>query len=60
MKDMGQDYRTTYYQQRMVPGELLYEEEHMKRLYDQDTVNSQYIHSVFCEEYEKNMLEAAC
>ena len=26
-------------------------------MYDADMMNSQYIHAVFCEEYEKNMIE---
>lgn len=57
LKNMGEDYKSIYYQQRMVPGEMLYDEQHMKRLYDSDDINSQYIHSVFCEEYEKNLIE---
>ena len=47
-----------YFQQRLVPGEVLYEEQHLKRLYDADMMNSQYIQAVFCEEYQKNMIEA--
>lgn len=57
LKDMGLSYKPAYHTQRLVPGEVLYEEQHLKRLYDADAINSQYIHSVFCEEYEKNMLE---
>jgi hypothetical protein len=41
----------------MVPGDILYDESHLKRLYDSDDINSQYLHSIFCEEYEKSMLE---
>ena len=26
LKDMGEDFKTTYYQQRLVPGEVLYDE----------------------------------
>jgi len=58
MKDMGEEYATTYFQQRLVPGEVLYDEQHLKRLSDADDINTQYIHSIFCEEYEKNMIEA--
>ena len=57
LKDMGLEYKPVYLTQRLVPGEVLYEEQHLKRLYDADAINSQYIHSVFCEEYEKNMIE---
>ena len=57
---MGPDYKTVYYQQRLAPGELLYDESHMKRLYDADIVNSQYIHSAVCEEYEKNLIGNIC
>ena len=54
---MGEDYRHVYYQQRLAPGESLYETKHMQRLYDQDAVNSQFIHSMVCEDYEKNMID---
>lgn len=57
LKDMGREYKPVYMTQRLAPGEVLYEEQHLKRLYDADAINSQYIHSVFCEEYEKNMIE---
>ena len=60
IKDMGNNYTQEYFQQRMVPGEILYEQTHLKRLYDSDVVNSQYLHSVFCEEYQKNLFEALC
>ena len=29
----------------------------VKRLFDADNINTQYIHSAFCEEYEKNLIE---
>ena len=29
----------------------------MKRLFDADNMNTSYIHAVFCEEYEKNLIE---
>lgn len=41
-----------------MPGEVLYDEKHLQRLCDADDYNSQYIHSIFCQEYEKNMLDA--
>lgn len=58
IKDMGPDYRHVYNQQKLVPGEILYNEKHMQRLHEMDEMNSQYVHSVFCQEYEKNMIEA--
>ena len=57
-RDMGEDFATIYYQQRLAPGEVLYDESHLKKLYEADIVNTQYVHSIFCEEYEKNMIEA--
>lgn len=38
--------------------EYLYDEKHLKRLYEADAINTQYIQSVLCEEYEKQMYEA--
>jgi hypothetical protein len=29
----------------------------MQRLYESDAVNTQFIHSMICEEYEKNLFE---
>jgi hypothetical protein len=58
IRDMGHASKQVYYQQKLVPGEVLYEEKHMQRLYDSDDINSQYVHSVFCQEYEKNMVDA--
>ena len=52
------EYANIYYQQRLVPLEMLYEERHLQRLYDTDGVNSQFVQSVLCEEYEKQMNEA--
>ena len=34
IKDMGEEYRTTYYQQRLASGEFLYEDSHLKKLYE--------------------------
>lgn len=36
---------------------MLYDEKTLKRLYDSDAINTQFLHSMWCEEYEKNMLE---
>ncbi len=47
-----------YYQQRLAPLEILYDERHLERLYEADDVNSQYVQSVVAEEYEKPMLDA--
>lgn len=55
---MGREYKDIYYQQRLVPMEYLYEDKHLVRLYDADAVNSQYVQSITCEEYEKQMYEA--
>ena len=57
LKDLGSEYRQIYHQQRLAPGEVLLDEEHLRRFHDSDTINSQYIHSIFLEEYEKNMVE---
>lgn len=56
---MGREYRDTYYQQRLTPLEFLYEERHLQRLYEADDVNSQFVQSVVCEEFEKQLNEAA-
>ena len=55
---MGREYRDQYYQQRLVPMEFLYEERHLTRLFEADDVNSQFVQSVVCEEFEKQMHEA--
>ena len=52
---MGQEYRDVYYQQRLAPLEFLYEEKHLERLFEADDVNSQYVQSVVCEEFEKQL-----
>lgn len=38
--------------------EFLYEERHLERLYAGEAVNSQYVQTVMCEEFEKQMHEA--
>ena len=58
MEDMGDAYKTIYFQQKVAPGEFLYDEANLKKLYEADIINTQYIHSIFFEEYEKNLLEA--
>lgn len=35
----------------------MFDAKRLKRLYDQDAINSQFLHSIFCEEYEKNMID---
>lgn len=29
----------------------------MERLYDSDAVNTQFLHALVCEDYEKNMID---
>lgn len=53
MNDMGREYRDIYYQQRLAPLEILYDSKHLQRLYEADAVNTQYVQSIICEEYEK-------
>ena len=55
---MGHEYRDLYYQQRLVPLDILYDERHLERLYEADDVNSQFVQSVVSEEFEKLMNEA--
>ena len=55
---MGEDHKQTYQQQKLVPGEFLFDDQRLKRLYDADDINSQYVHSIFLQEYEKNLIEA--
>jgi hypothetical protein len=55
---MGHEYKDLYYQQRLAPLEILYDERHLERLYEADDVNSQFVQSVVAEEFEKPMLEA--
>ena len=52
------DYKDSLYLQKLVPIDRLLTENHMVRMYEYDTVNSQYIMTIFCEEYEKNLYEA--
>ena len=40
IKDLGDDYQMDYFQQRLVPGEFLYEASHLKRLHEADMMNS--------------------
>jgi hypothetical protein len=57
LDDMGASYNHVYYQQRLAPGDAAYEAKHMERLYDADDVNTQFIHAMVCEDYEKNMID---
>lgn len=52
------DQHPTYVQQRLAPLDHLYDERHLNRLYESDGVNTQYVQSVVCEEFEKQMCEA--
>ena len=51
-------YEDSLYLQKLVPIERLLTESHMIRMYDYDNLNSQYIITLFAEEYEKNLFEA--
>ena len=42
-----------------MPGEISYTEKHLKRLYETDSINTQFLQSIFTEDYEKNMIEEA-
>jgi len=57
LEDMGPQYRHVYYQQRLANGEYLYDDKHMKRLYSNDGINTQFLHSMWCEDYEKNLVD---
>jgi hypothetical protein len=57
VKDMGNDYAHTYMQQRLTPGDQLYEDKHMKRMYESDNINSHFLQSMWTETYEKPMLQ---
>jgi len=36
---------------------MLYEAKHMERLYNADDVNTQFLHALFCQDYERNLVE---
>lgn len=57
LDNMGDAYNHVYYQQRLAPGDALYETKHMERLYEADAVNSQFVHAMVTEDYEKNMID---
>jgi hypothetical protein len=59
MADMGPDFKQTYYQQRLPFNEFQYSEKHLERLYEAENLNTQFLHSMYFEDYEKNMYEAA-
>lgn len=52
------EYKDSLYLQKLVPIDRLLTERHMTRMYSHDAINSQYIMTIFCEEYEKNLYEA--
>mmetsp|Transcript_22847 Transcript_22847/g.28352 ORF Transcript_22847/g.28352 Transcript_22847/m.28352 type:complete len:141 (+) Transcript_22847:256-678(+) len=55
MSDMGPSYRQTYQQQKLAYGEYLYDLKRLERLYDSEAINTQFLHSIYFEDYEKNM-----
>lgn len=57
MDDMGADYSQIYMQQRLVPGEYLYDIKNMQRFYESDNITTQFLHSMWTQPYEKNMIE---
>lgn len=57
MDDMGDNYNHIYYQQRLAYSEHLYDKPHLERLYANQNINSQFLHSIYTEDYEKNMYE---
>ena len=59
MKDMGPDYKQIYYQQRLPFSEYMYGIKHLERLYNAQNINSQFLHSIYFEDYEKNMYAEA-
>jgi len=52
---MGPSYRQTYQQQKLAYGEYLYDLKRLERLYDSEAINTQFLHSIYFEDYEKNM-----
>lgn len=55
MADMGDAYRQVYFQQRLAFSEFQYDEKHLERLYANENINSQFLHSIYFQDYEKNM-----
>jgi len=55
MSDMGPGYRQIYQQQRLAFGEYMYDLKRLERLYDAEAINTQFLHSIYFEDYEKNM-----
>ena len=47
------DYKDSLYLQKLVPMERLLTEKHMVKMYEFESTTSQYIMTLFCEEYEK-------
>jgi hypothetical protein len=40
----------------LVPGDDIYEERHLNRLHESDDINSQFLHSIWTEPYEKPLI----
>jgi len=59
MDDMGPAYRQIYHQQRLAYGEFMYDLKRLERLYDAEAVNTQFLHAIYFEDYEKNMYAEA-
>ena len=57
MDDMGEYYKHVYHTQRLATSEYHYDVKHMQRLYDGDDINTQFLHSMWCQPYEKNIID---
>ena len=57
LDDLGKEYSHVYYQQRLAPGDSLYTNTMMEKLYSTEQVNSQFMHALLCEDYEKSLIE---
>jgi hypothetical protein len=57
MDDMGPSYKQVYMQQRLAVGEHLYDVKNMQRFYENDNITTQFLHSMWTQPYEKNMIE---
>lgn len=57
MDDMGPEYATVYRQQRLVPGEQLYDLKTMERFYSSDNITTQFLYAMWTQDYEKPMIE---
>ena len=59
MADMGREYSQVYQQQKLAYGEYMYDLKRLERLYDAESINTQFLHSIYFEDYEKNMYTEA-